>query len=186
MRQIVIILVGPIAAGKGTVVEILKKQGFAPYSFSDRIKEEITRRGLEITRFTLNEVSNDLRHNVAIDVLAQRNADVIDRDQNEKVVVDGARNLDEVNFLKNKYNAKVIGIVADQPTRYERLKARGAVNENLTFEQFRELDNRELQQADAYAQQVQKCLDAADIIIDNNGSMEELDKQISKFINPLL
>ena len=41
MAKIVIGLVGPIASGKGTVIDILKNKGYTPYSLSDALKEEI-------------------------------------------------------------------------------------------------------------------------------------------------
>ena len=75
MPKYVIVIVGPIASGKGTVVEILKDNGYIPYSFSDRIKEEIKNRGMEITRFTLNQISNELRQTMSTDIWARRNAD---------------------------------------------------------------------------------------------------------------
>ena len=48
--KIVIGLVSPIGAGKGTVIAFLQKRGFFCLSLSDRIREEITARGQEITR----------------------------------------------------------------------------------------------------------------------------------------
>ena len=113
MPKYVIVIVGPIASGKGTVVEILKDNGYIPYSFSDRIKEEIKNRGMEITRFTLNQISNELRQTMSTDIWARRNADKIDQDEPELVVVDGARNPHEVEFLQKKYGAKVLGLTED-------------------------------------------------------------------------
>ncbi len=185
MVKSVICIVGPIAAGKGTLVEILKEMGYVPYSFSDRIKEEIKNRGQEVTRFTLNEISNELRKNIGPDVWARRNADVIDRENPELVVIDGARNPHEIEFLKSKYDARVMGIDADQKTRYERLKHRGLMNEDITFDQFKELDDRELAQTGEYAQQVGECLKLANIIIENNGTIEELREKVREFVSSL-
>ncbi|HVZ66693.1 MAG TPA: AAA family ATPase [Patescibacteria group bacterium] len=182
MPKDVIVIVGPIASGKGTVVEILKEKGYIPYSFSDRIKEEILKRGQEITRFTLNQVSNDLRQTLGTDILARRNAEKIDQENPELVVVDGARNPLEVKFLQEKYGARVLGLSANQQTRYERLKARGLVNEDLTFEQFKELDDRENEQKDEYSQQIKESLKLADKILDNNGTIEDLKEGVIDFI----
>lgn len=180
MPKKVICIVGPIAAGKGTVVKILEEKGYIPYSFSDRIKEELKKRGMEISRFTLNQISNEMRTSTGDDVWARRNAEAIDQDPHGKIVVDGARNPQEIKFLQEKYGAKVLGVTADQETRYERLKARGLVNENLSFEQFKDLDNRELNQTDEHAQQVNACLKLADNTIDNNGTIEELTTKINQ------
>ncbi len=183
MPKSVICLVGPIASGKGTVVEILKENDYSPYSFSDRIKEEIKNRGLEITRFSLNEVSNELRQNVSADIWAKKNGEVIDAEGKEFIVVDGARNPAEVQYLVNKYGAKVMGIVADQNLRFERLKSRGLVHENLTFEEFKELDDRENAQQGETTQQINECLALANITIDNDGTIEELKQKVENFIS---
>ncbi|HVT01157.1 MAG TPA: AAA family ATPase [Patescibacteria group bacterium] len=183
MPKSVIVIVGPIASGKGTVVEILKEKGYVPYSFSDRIKEEIKSRGMEITRFTLNQVSNDLRQTLGTNILAIRNAEKIDQENPELVVVDGARNPEEIKFLQEKYNAKVLGLSANQETRYERLRKRGLVNENLTLEQFKELDDRENNQKDEHAQQIGESIKLANEVLDNNGTIEDLKKEVNDFIS---
>lgn len=185
MGKIVICLVGPIAAGKGTVDEILQKDGFAPYTFSDGIKEEIKKRGMEINRFSLNQVSNEMRQNQGSDYWARVCAEAIDREGHEKVVVDGARNPHEIEFLKDKYGAKVIGITADQNLRYRRLLARRRINENLTLEQFKELDDRENTQTDDNAQKINESMKLADLVINNDGSVEELKFKVEKFLSSL-
>lgn len=183
MPKNVIVIVGPIAAGKGTVVKILEENAFVPYSFSDRIKEEIKNRGMEISRFTLNQISNEMRTSQGDDIWARRNAEAMDQDPHDKIVVDGARNPKEIKFLQDKYNARVLGVTADQAIRYKRLKTRGLVNENLSFEQFKELDDRELNQTDEHSQQVNECLSLADRIIDNNGTIDDLNNSVDEFLN---
>ncbi len=180
MPKKVICIVGPIAAGKGTLVKILEANGYTPYSFSDRIKEEIKNRGEEISRFSLNKVSNEMKDQYGADLWARKCAELIDQENPDAAVVDGARNPHEIEFLKEKYGAKVIGIVADQETRFARLKARGLVNENLTFKEFKELDDRENTQTGDTAQQVDECLKLADIIIDNSkGTIEDFKNQVT-------
>jgi len=55
-------LTGPIAGGKGMVAELLKKKGFFYSSTSDRVREEIGERGMEITRENLQKIADNLRH----------------------------------------------------------------------------------------------------------------------------
>lgn len=137
-------LVGPIASGKGTVVKILVEKGYKPYSLSDRIREEITARGLEITRQNLNIVSNDLRKNLEANILAKRTVELIEKDNPEFVVIDSIRNPEEVKYLKNSLQAKIIGITAPQEKRYEMFKNRGTNDAGIeSFESFKELDDLE-------------------------------------------
>jgi len=186
MSKIVIGLVGPIAAGKSTTVEILKKKGFASYSLSDRIREEIQNRNLEITRETLNQVSNDLRETVGADVLAQKTSELIDKENSEKIVIDSIRNPQEINFLKNHFRMYVIGLIAPQEKRFDFFANRGTnVAGITTWEEFKALDDMELSQSGEYKQQVQACLDLADIVIENTGSVEELEVKLEEILKNL-
>ena len=183
MPKKVIGLVGPIASGKGTVASYLKEKGYRAYSLSDVLKEEVTARGLEVARATCNIVSNDMRETLGADILARRTAEIIERDNREKVVIDAIRNPKEIDFLRQKFGAKIIGVVADQKRRYDFFVERGLyLDEIKNFEQFKELDDMELAQAGDHKQQVATCLDLADIVIENNGAVEDLEQKVHNFI----
>jgi dephospho-CoA kinase len=186
MSKIVIGLVGPIAAGKSTTVGILKSKGFMSYSLSDRIREEIQNRNLEITRETLNQVSNDLRETVGADVLAQKTSTLIEKENSEKIVIDSIRNPLEIAYLKKHFGMYIIGLVAPQEIRFDFFAHRGTnVAGITTWEEFKALDDMELAQSGEYKQQVQACLDLADIIIENTGSIEELEKKLEEILKNL-
>jgi len=179
-------LVGPIASGKGTVAGFLKERGYSVYSLSDRIREEITKRGLEITRDTLNEVSNELRGTLGSDILAKRTSELIEKDNPDLVVVDAIRNPAEVSYIKNTFGAKIIGVVADQQRRFDFFKNRGTNKAGVsTWEEFKDLDDRELSQAGSYRQQVKACLELADTIIENNGTIADLKLKVEEVIGKL-
>ena len=180
MPKIVIGLVGLIASGKGTVIDILKDKGYTPYSLSDALKEEIRARGLEITRLNCNRISNELRETQGADVLARRTAEVIDQDKHELVAIDAIRNPLEIKFLQNKFGAKIIGVVADQKRRYEMFHERGTFTDEIqNFEQFKELDDREFAQKGSYKQQIQACLELSNVVIENNGTLQDLAQKVA-------
>ncbi len=180
-------LVGPIASGKGTVAKLLRDRGYHPYSLSDRIREEIKTRNEEITRESLNRISNELRQNLGSDVLAKRTADLISQDNSDYVVVDAIRNPAEANFLKKTFNAHILGITASQEKRFEFFKSRGSNSAGIeTFEQFKELDDREMAQSGEHKQQVGATLELADSIIENDGSISDLAQKLEVALAELL
>lgn len=184
MIKKVVGLVGPIASGKGTVCQFFSQKGYIPYSLSDRIREEITTQGLKITRETLNAISNKLRQKLGSDILAKRTAEIIERQNPKFVVIDSIRNPAEVNFLKQRFGAKIIGVVANQKKRFEFFMKRGANTSGIaSWEEFRELDDKELSQTGDFKQQVNVCLELADIVIDNNGTIEQLRTQVEKIMS---
>ena len=186
MPRIVIGLVGPIASGKSTIVKHLKNKGYSSYSLSDRIREEIRTRGLEITRQTLTSVGNELREKLGADILAKRTTDLIDRDYSERSVIDSIRNPSEVAYLKDHFGTKIIGIIAPQKKRFDYFVHRPNNREGVSgWEEFKALDDLELVQEGEHKQQVQACLDLADIVIENNGTVEELQQKVDKFISSL-
>ena len=50
-----------MAAGKGTLAEVLEEKGFVYHSLSDAIRAELKFRGIPESRASLTEVGNDLR-----------------------------------------------------------------------------------------------------------------------------
>ncbi len=184
MPKIVIGLVGPIASGKGTVIDFLKEKGFKAYSTSDVLKDEVSARGLKVTRANCNKVSNELRGTLGADILARRTAEVIERDNPEYAVIDAIRNPSEIEFLKQKFGVKIIGVVADQRKRFELFMERGTYTDEIqTWEQFKELDDREMAQVGEHKQQIQACLELSDVVIENNGTVEELRQKVDEFIS---
>lgn len=178
-------LVGPIASGKGTVVKIFEERGFASSSLSDRIREEITKRGQEITRQSLTEVSNELRNTFGNDILAKRISEIIERSRSDKFVIDAIRNPYEIMFLKQKYNARIIAVTAEQKKRFEHFVNRGTNTKGITtWEDFKELDNSELTgKYGEHSQRVNDCIKIADLTIENNGTIDELKEKVGKFIS---
>ena len=90
----VIGLTGRNASGKGLVAEFLQAKGFDYLSLSDFIREEVARRGHEVTRERLIEVGRDLRSRFGNGYLAQQILEQLDEDRN--YVVDSFRHPEEV------------------------------------------------------------------------------------------
>ena len=91
-------LTGKNGSGKTAVSEYLKSRGFEYHSLSDAIREEIRKRGLEITREVLIDVGNELREKFGPGILAERILPSLRNDQN--YVIDSIRNPQEVDVLK--------------------------------------------------------------------------------------
>ncbi|EKD52657.1 MAG: hypothetical protein ACD_61C00279G0001 [uncultured bacterium] len=184
MKRTVIGLVGPIASGKGEVVKYLQKIGFTVFSLSDRVREEVLARGLPISRENLQNVGNELREVFGGQVLAERTLSMLS-DTEDPVVIDSIRNPSEIEFLREALGITVIGITASPETRLDWYLRRAFIRgeDGLTEEDFNRANGRDLGQGENnLGQQVGRCLELADIVIENEDSKKHLLEAVEYYL----
>ena len=81
-------LTGTNGAGKGEAASCFVERGYAYFSLSDVIREELRKENQEITRDNLIRMGNFMRQQFSPDILARRVAKKI----KEKAVIDSIRN----------------------------------------------------------------------------------------------
>lgn len=177
-------LTGRNGSGKGEVVKFLLSKGFYAYSLSDVIREEIEKRGLDITRQRLIEVGAELRSQWGTGVLAQRILEKIEEDKN--YVIDSFRHPDEAKVFKSHPNFHLLSVEADSEVRFERVRERKRESDAATMEGFLEVEEREAASKDWHGQQLLACQQVADFKVTNNGSLPELSEQVSVLLQRLM
>jgi len=167
-------LTGTNGAGKGTVAEYLvREKGFVHYSARDFIVEEIKKRNMPIDRNAMIIVGNELRetHGPAY-ILEQLYMRAVA--MGGDAVLESVRTAGEVEALREHNDFVLIGIDAPQPMRYERVIARKSITDTVTFAEFQETENREMQSKNPGVQNIAAVLHMTDYILINDGSPEEL------------
>ncbi len=177
-------LTGKNGSGKTEVSEYLKNRGFEYHSLSDEIRNEIRRRGLEITRDELIDIGNELRERYGPGVLAERILSHLEQEHN--YVIDSIRNPNEVEVLKRRKDFILLAVEADSHIRFERSLKRGRENAAESFEQFMEEETRELESDNPANQQLHATQRKADRVLSNNGTIEELHRKLDKLLPPLM
>jgi dCMP deaminase len=177
-------LTGKNGAGKTAVSDYLKSRGFDYYSLSDEIRAEIRRRGLDITREVLIEVGNELREQSGPGVLAERILRNLANGQN--YVIDSIRNPQEVEALRQRSDFTLLAVEADQAMRFERSRARAREGAAQTLRQFVEEEARELSSENPANQQLNATRQKADLVVNNDGTLEELHRELDKLLPPLM
>jgi len=169
------------AAGKGEFCEYLVSKGFAAYSLSDIIREELTAEGKEITRENLIAKGRELRSKFGNSVLAKRTMQKLE--PGKDYVIDSIRNPEEITLLKRHQGFRLVFIDAPMMKRYLRvMKRKREGEEKLTLERFRELEEQELKNADPSGQQLLKCKEMADINLVNDSTLQAFHKKIDKLL----
>lgn len=166
-------LTGRMAAGKGTVADLLREMGFEYHSLSDAIRAELKTRDLPETRANLTDVGNLLRREYGPGALAHRILPECDR--GKRHIVDSIRNPVEVDVLQESdWPFILLCVDASAEVRYERLRERGRVGDVDSFEAFVAQENRELVSADPRTQQLIATEAKAEHRLVNDGSIGEL------------
>jgi len=168
-------LTGTNGAGKGEVAAYLMKKGYAYLSLSDEIREELRRKGEEITRDSLIARGNALRRRHGADILARR----VMKKVRGRTVIDSIRNSREVAFLRKQKGFVLVAVDAPVELRYERALRRGRAESAATLEEFVAKEKLELAGGTS-GQQLRRCLDLADVTIVNDGSLRALHRQIKE------
>ncbi len=173
-------LTGKNAAGKGEIAKHLQDKGFVFFSLSDALRDEATRQGLDHSRETLIKLGTEMREKFGNGILAKKINEKINqlKTQGKKdFVVDSIRNPGEIKELRKNKDFILVAVHADAKIRFQRLLRRGRVGDARTFEEFLEHENKENNNEGA-GQQLDKCIEMADKVINSNGTIEEANKDI--------
>jgi len=177
-------LTGTFASGKGDAGKYLEKKGFTYYSCSDELRKELKKTGKEETRENLLGKGDELRSKFGRGILGKRIYEQILNDNKKLVVVDSLRNLEEVNELKKNKDFKLIFIDAPVEERYKRTVLRKRDSDNVSFEEFKEKEQKEIKGSNTLVK-TEDCFKNADFKIYNDGSIEELHKKIDEILEEL-
>lgn len=175
----VIGLTGANGSGKTTLAAHLKDKGFYYFSLSDEIRAELERDGLPATRENLIEKGNWLRRTYGTNVLAARTARRVQPDRN--YVIDSIRHPSEVETLRTLPHFYLFRIDAPIEVRYKRALERRDPRTPKTFDEFVELENRELTGDSPDAQNLSASAAMADVTLVNDSTPKEfLDRAEAK------
>jgi deoxycytidylate deaminase len=165
-------LTGPFGSGCTTSSAILaERHGFTVVRLSDVVRKEWEKRnpGQRPLRTDLQSLGDEMRQDsLNPAVLAERAIEGIEHIPGQKLAIDGIRNLGEVDHLRDRFGFGFFLFALECPTsqRWIRLKpAYEGKGEGL--EGFRKDDERDRDEEYKFGQQVQLCVDQADVLVNN-------------------
>ena len=176
-----------MGCGKGEIVNILQKEDFEYITLSSMVREEARRLGVPEEREKLMEVGNFMRVIGGAGILAKRALQKIKASGHDKWVVDGIRNPAEIDELKSSHDAYIVGVSADKNLLVERIMKRARESDAKTRDDILRKIEREWGKDESEdGQQVGKCMEKADYVIENNGTLEDLSKNFLNYYQQLL
>ncbi|GIU69328.1 MAG: hypothetical protein KatS3mg002_0564 [Candidatus Woesearchaeota archaeon] len=167
-KKLVIGITGTIASGKDVVASILKEKGFQVISLGEIIRDELSSKGIPITRKSQQDLGNQLRKEFGGQILAEKALKKF-QSYSTPLVINGIRNVDEIKYLRENADFHLIGIDAPLEIRWERLKKRNRDSDLLNHDRFVIDDARDKGFNEPLnGQQVGMCLVHADFLISND------------------
>jgi dephospho-CoA kinase len=170
-------LTGTNGAGKGEAAAYFQARGYAYYSLSDVIRDELRARGEAVSRDNLIRAGNELRARFGPDVLARRTMAKVG--SGERAVIDSVRNTHEVAYLRRQEGFVLLAIDAPLSVRFARVAVRGRDESAADLEAFQKKEEEE-RTGGATAQQLEACMAAADRLIVNDGTLPEFHRQLEE------
>ncbi len=177
--MIIIGITGTLGAGKGTMVEFLvENQGFVHFSVRGYISEEILRRGLTVNRDNMVTVANSLRAEYSPSYIVDQLWEQAEL-SGKNCVIESIRTPGEVDSLRSKGNFLLLAVDADPVLRYNRILLRNSETDQVSYQTFLDNEKREMNSEDPNKQNLRRCIQLADIVFSNNGSILDLTRQLA-------
>lgn len=178
-------ITGTLGAGKGTIVDYLTKHyGFLHFSVRGYLSKIIEQRGLPLNRDTLVAVANELREKNSPSFIAEelfREAQQTGKD----CIIESLRTVGEINALRQRGNFYLFAVDADQKLRYSRIVDRASATDKINFQTFAENEAREMNSTDPNKQNLAACMKLADFTFTNNGSFDDLYRQVDEALKKI-
>ncbi len=177
-------ITGTLGAGKGTVTDYLARQkGFRHVAVSDTfLTGEAVKRGIAPDRIARQNIANEYRATgptKLMEAVYELALPYIEKGEN--VVVEPQHTVGEVKFIQSK-GGIVFSVDADIQTRYARITKRGSAKDAVSFEEFKRVEDLEMESSDPNKNNLRASVAAADIHLTNNGTQEELFAQVEQVL----
>jgi len=179
LRKKVIVIVGMPGSGKAMASRVARELGYPVLVCGDVIREEAKRRGLPPTPDNIGTLMLKIREEEGRAVVACRLIPRIQAQDSQVVVVEGARNFEEVDELRKHYRVRTLAIHASPSIRFSRLNSRGRSDDPKNWNDFIIRDQREIDVG------IAKLIDTADRMIVNEGSIQEFKYSVNKLLKEM-
>ncbi len=183
--MLIIGITGTLGAGKGTIVEYLvNHRNFTHYSVRSFLIEEIEKRQMPVNRDSMVLIANELRAkhspSYVTDQLYYKAAE-----SGKNCVIESIRTPGEVDSLKEKGNFYLFAVDALPELRYKRIVIRNSETDNISYDTFVQNEQREMQTNEPTKQNLRKCIEMADFIFENSGSIDDLHIKVEKTLHQI-
>lgn len=187
-KPFVIGVAGLPGSGKDTLHTLLADRGFKAYVYSDLLRVELAKRGVENpTRSQMQNLGDELRAEQGGQVLSNMLIDKIVADKVQRALVIGMRHPAEVQVFResNDIDFVLVALEVSAQVRFKRMQERARTGDTLNWEDFLEADARDFGDGDLTSPKLQvgAVMDMADICLDNAHGQSDLGAQLDVLLD---
>ncbi|HEQ79072.1 MAG TPA: dephospho-CoA kinase [Euryarchaeota archaeon] len=181
-----IITTGMPGSGKDELLKVFQQAGLFVARMGDVVRSHAMESGALGDDFSVGSHANSQRERFGQDIWAARTLELLCKEHDNlsdlNIVIDGSRSLFELEYFKKHLpkNVIVVAVHATSQERFKRLKKRARADAPDDYETFTAREERELGWG------LGEIIKEADIIIDNNGTLEEFVKNVHEVADSLL
>jgi len=175
----VIVFTGLPWAGKSEAVAVAKHMDIPVVRMGDMVWTETKKQGLELNESNVGTIADKLRKEEGMDIWARKTLEKIKEIENSNakiLVIDGVRNYEEVETFRKVLgdDLLLVAIHVSDEIRHKRAIERNRKDDSKDLSKIKARDNRERSWG------LNKVIASADILIENDGSLEELQKKVQQ------
>uniref|UniRef100_A0A7C1TAB3 Flagellar hook-basal body complex protein FliE n=1 Tax=Thermofilum pendens TaxID=2269 RepID=A0A7C1TAB3_THEPE len=180
---LVILVAGMPGSGKSVVSEAARKIGYDIVRMGDVVREIALELGRQTTDESLGEIALRIRAEYGMNIVARLTLHkACTGYRNKPIVVEGIRNLEELDFFKSHAaRCYLMAVHASPKTRFLRLTSRGRSDDPRSWEEFVRRDLRELRMG------LGSVIALADVmLINEDKTLDEFMEEAMKTLSTLL
>jgi len=169
-------------SGKTEAVNIARKIKIPVFRMGDMVWDEVKKRGLKLNDKNVGTIATHMRKKHGKNIWAIKIIKKIkSMEKLNKIVIDGVRNIEEVDTFKRELgkNFNVVAVLSSDKTRHKRALIRNRKDDTKDSKKIVERDQRELGWG------LDNVISFADIIVINEGSIDEFKSNIEKIFKML-
>jgi dephospho-CoA kinase len=175
-----ILVTGLPGSGKSTFAKHLASSGVKVLAMGDVVREEASKRGVGRDINSMADFMVWLTKKYGEQYVARAICEKINRLEDEVIVVDGVRSFAEVKYFRARFEkVLLVAVVSSLEKRFDRLKARGRIDDPKTLDELKKRDETELSVG------VGSVIKDADVTIANDGPLDDMKIKVKQVLDLL-
>ncbi|MFX0135160.1 MAG: AAA family ATPase [Candidatus Hodarchaeota archaeon] len=170
-------IVGMPGSGKTEIAKVGEEMNIPIIVMGDVIRDDLTEKGIELTPENMGNYAMEIRKDHGMDIVAKKTFNKISNKSYNKIIIDGLRNYEEVEYFKlNIKEFYIIAVHVSPKTRFLRLQKRKRQDDSVKWEVFLGRDEREISFG------IAKLIAQADYMLINEGELKLTQEEFKKIL----